>query len=55
MRRWSGVYGLESGLQLAGSLFEGNSDSRIVLISDGEENVATWRRPGGAEGPGHCG
>lgn len=33
--------GLESGLQLAGNLFEGRADSRIVLLSDGEENVGS--------------
>ena len=38
--------GLESGLQLAGSLFEGRSDSRIVLISDGEENVGSMAAAG---------
>ncbi|PCL90873.1 VWA domain-containing protein [Paenibacillus lautus] len=38
--------GLESGLQLAGSLFEGKSDSRIVLISDGEENVGSMAAAG---------
>ncbi|PAK49755.1 VWA domain-containing protein [Paenibacillus sp. 7541] len=38
--------GLESGLQLAGSLFEGSSDSRIVLISDGEENVGSMAAAG---------
>ncbi|WP_230202572.1 VWA domain-containing protein [Paenibacillus ihumii] len=30
---------LEKGLQLAGSLFRGKGNQRIVVISDGEENV----------------
>ncbi|WP_036720530.1 VWA domain-containing protein, partial [Paenibacillus sp. JCM 10914] len=38
--------GLESGLHLAGSLFEGTSDSRIVLISDGDENVGSMAAAG---------
>ena len=38
--------GLESGLQLAGSLLDGNGDSRIVLISDGEENVGSMTAAG---------
>ncbi|SMF74019.1 Uncharacterized protein containing a von Willebrand factor type A (vWA) domain [Paenibacillus uliginis N3/975] len=38
--------GLESGLQLAGNLFEGTADSRIVLLSDGEENVGSMAATG---------
>lgn len=38
--------GLEAGLQLAANLFEGNADSRIVLLSDGEENVGSMAAAG---------
>ncbi|WP_106769841.1 VWA domain-containing protein, partial [Paenibacillus faecalis] len=37
---------LESGLQLAGNLFEGTVDSRIVVLSDGEENVGDMAATG---------
>ncbi|MFI2856371.1 VWA domain-containing protein [Paenibacillus sp. JSM ZJ436] len=38
--------GLESGLQLASYLFEGKGDARIVLLSDGEENVGSMASMG---------
>ncbi|KKO51181.1 VWA domain-containing protein, partial [Paenibacillus sp. DMB20] len=38
--------GLEAGLQLAANLFEGRADSRIVLLSDGEENVGSMAAAG---------
>ncbi|BFH64871.1 VWA domain-containing protein [Paenibacillus azoreducens] len=37
---------LESGLMLAGNLLDGRSDSRIVLISDGKENVGSMLAAG---------
>ncbi|NMO95811.1 VWA domain-containing protein, partial [Paenibacillus lemnae] len=38
--------GLEAGLQLAANAFEGRGDSRIVLLSDGEENVGNMAAAG---------
>ncbi|MNO22248.1 von Willebrand factor type A domain protein [compost metagenome] len=40
----SGFTRLEQGLQLSGSLFGGQGNRRIVLISDGEENVGDIRK-----------
>lgn len=37
---------LETGLLLAGNLLDGRSDSRIVLISDGKENVGSMLAAG---------
>jgi Mg-chelatase subunit ChlD len=37
---------LESGLMLAGNLLDGRSDSHIVLISDGKENVGSMLAAG---------
>ncbi|WP_127606987.1 VWA domain-containing protein [Paenibacillus chibensis] len=37
---------LESGLMLAGNLLDGRADSRIVLISDGKENVGSMLAAG---------